>query len=87
MSKMTHILVAERLNGTQSWYWIPEIDKYEIFSEGGGDEDEEGNPIPYEPYYMTPEEYDARMENSIFESIAFYDGKEKYLTKLTGGAK
>ncbi|UNU22927.1 hypothetical protein [Microcoleus vaginatus] len=78
MSKLTHVLVAEKLNGTQSWYWIPELDKYQQFSEGcrEGEDDQ-----PYEPYYMTPEEYEARMENSIFENIAFYDGREKYLAK------
>lgn len=69
---LTHVLVAEKLNGTESWYWIPELDKYQQVSEGGDDE---------EPYYMTPDEYDARMESSIFENIAFYDGKEKYLAK------
>ena len=46
MSKITHVLVAEKLDGTQSWHWIPELDKYQCFSEGGGDEDEEGNPKP-----------------------------------------
>jgi len=78
--KLTHILVAEKLDGTQAWYWIPELDKYQLFSEGCNC-DEEDERQPYKPYYMTPEEYEARMENSIFENIAFYDGKEKYLAK------
>jgi len=75
--ELTHILVAEKLNGTESWYWIPELDKYQQFSEGC--DEEEGK--PYEPHYMTPEEYEAQMEDSLYRNIAFYDGKEKYLAK------
>ena len=60
--KITHVLVAEKLNGTQSWYWIPELDKYQCFSEGAGDEDEEGNSKPYEPYYIFPR---SRWNNNV----------------------
>lgn len=77
--KLTHILVAEKLDGIMAWYWIPELDKYELSTEECGDNSE-----PYQPYYMTPDEYKEGMSGHIYENISFTDKKEKYLAAKGG---